>query len=183
MVKNTAFMSLNLFSKVANSGDNNRGGRRRFRPPPPPPAAATTTTTMDEPVHIFSMQPEDDYLLSAVVARPPTTPFARPSLPESTRLSQSMEMSAMVAALTQVVSSQEGSLAPAQFFSHGVGLSMTAGMDSPNPTHSSSSSGSQVSLKRERDMEDGLLQLPEQFRRGYRHLGESSSSSACYTAG
>ncbi|PIN10176.1 hypothetical protein CDL12_17238 [Handroanthus impetiginosus] len=108
----------------------------------------------------MQQQEQPDYLLSAVVA-PPMLPG----------YSQSREMSAMVTALTHVVSGQRhaaqiSSAATSSFAAGG-------GVDSPSSAYSSSSSGSWAGQKRRRDQDDSVTQFPERVYRGF---GESSSS-------
>ncbi|KAL0360398.1 UNVERIFIED_CONTAM: Ethylene-responsive transcription factor [Sesamum radiatum] len=92
--------------------------------------------------------------------------------------SQSREMSAMVTALTHVVSGQRQS---GGLFSGAVASSFSPGgsgnfIESPSSAYSSSSSGSWTGQKRRRDRDDSVTQLSEQAQRVYRNLGESSSS-------
>ncbi|KAJ0615320.1 hypothetical protein HanIR_Chr02g0072791 [Helianthus annuus] len=96
----------------------------------------------------------------------------------STEYSMSGELSAMVSALTHVVSGHGGG------GSGGFNVSPTfRGLDSPSSAYSSSSSGSLAGQKRVRDhQEESVNQFPEQFHQGFYggladfRGGESSSS-------
>ncbi|XP_047957893.1 ethylene-responsive transcription factor ERF110-like isoform X2 [Salvia hispanica] len=81
----------------------------------------------------MQQQHQPDYLLSAVVSPPPPPPEHR-------------DMSAMVTALTHVVSGQR----------HG-----SSAVDSPSSTYSSSSSGSWAGQKRPRNHDDSVTQFPD----------------------
>lgn len=150
--------------KVANRQGS--GDYARFRPTPTTGAttsstSATTVSATDVPIDPYNFhmqythqQPQQpDYLLSAVVSPP--------VLPER---GQFGEMSAMVTALTHVVSGQR----------HGGGTPQSYGVDSPSSAYSSSSSGSWAGQKRRRHHDDsGVVEFSD---RVYRGIGESSSS-------
>ncbi|CAA3015988.1 ethylene-responsive transcription factor ABR1-like [Olea europaea subsp. europaea] len=142
--------------------------------------AVTTTTTSATVLNIdpyYQMQHQDqpDYLLSAVAGG---SMFSGHS--------QLQEMSAMVTALTHVVSGQryggERRSTPEQLSGGAVAPSFAGGtgnihlVTSPSSAYSSSSSGSWPGQKRRRDQEDSGTQLPEQAPAVYRRFGESSSS-------
>ncbi|KAL0326022.1 UNVERIFIED_CONTAM: Ethylene-responsive transcription factor [Sesamum radiatum] len=157
--------------KVANrrdSGDYARFPARGNTETTTTTSATTSTGAVNVPIPYFHMQQQEqpDYLLSAVVAPPMLS-----------GQSQSREMSAMVTALTHVVSGQrQGGL-----FSGAVASSFSPGgsgnfIESPSSAYSSSSSGSWTGQKRRRDRDDSVTQLSEQAQRVYRNLGESSSS-------
>ncbi|KAK4429505.1 Ethylene-responsive transcription factor [Sesamum alatum] len=164
--------------KVANRRDSGDYARFPARGNTETTTSATTSTTaaVNVPIPYFHMQHQEqpDYLLSAVVAPPP---------PMLSGQSQSREMSAMVTALTHVVSGQRQSGlfsgAVASSFSAGGGGSgnfIPSAVESPSSAYSSSSSGSWTGQKRRRDRDDSVTQLSEQAQRVYRSLGESSSS-------
>ncbi|CAI9763942.1 unnamed protein product [Fraxinus pennsylvanica] len=124
----------------------------------------------------MQQQDQPDYLLSAVAGE---SMFSGHS--------QSLEMSAMVTALTHVVSGQryggERWLTPEQLSGDAVAPSFAGGSgnihlaNSPSSAaYSSSSSGSLPGQKRRRDQEDSVTQLPEQAPSVYRRFGELSSS-------
>lgn len=125
-------------------------------------ATATATSTVsatDVPIDPYNFhmqyaqqQQQPDYLLSAVVSPP--------VLPER---GQFGEMSAMVTALTHVVSGQR----------HGGQAAQSFGVDSPTSAYSSSSSGSWAGQKRRRHHDDSVAEFSD---RVYRGIGESSSS-------
>ncbi|XP_051139902.1 ethylene-responsive transcription factor ABR1-like isoform X2 [Andrographis paniculata] len=116
-------------------------------------------------------QQQQDYLLSAVVA--PAAPIISPR-------SQSRDMSAMVTALTHVVSGQRqggGVLDNTSTFGGLGSFIPSAGVDSPSPVYSSSSSGSLAGQKRRRDQDDVVSQFADRNRAGgYGGFGESLSS-------
>ncbi|KAG8378089.1 hypothetical protein BUALT_Bualt08G0101800 [Buddleja alternifolia] len=123
--------------------------------------SAAATTTMPMPIPYFNMQ-QPDYLLSAVVGPPVLS-----------GQSQSPEMSAMVTALTQVVSGQRHGGAATSSYG---GSFMPSAVDSPSSAYSSSSSGSWPGQKRRRDQDDTVSQFNDQSHTIYRRFGESSSS-------
>nr|GMD88718.1 ethylene-responsive transcription factor ABR1-like [Ipomoea batatas] len=118
------------------------------------------------------LQTETDYVLSA----------APPPQPIFSEFGQMREMSAMVTALTHVVSGQQRSYqteSAAPVKSPLVGGSGLYSANSPSSAYSSSSSGSLAGQKRRREQEEGVTQFADQAPRvfgGFRG-GESSSSS------
>ncbi|KAL3845400.1 hypothetical protein ACJIZ3_002803 [Penstemon smallii] len=155
--------------KVANRKDS--GEYVRF----PTTTSATTTTTSAAATNIpinpyFQQQEQPDYLLSAVVAAPTLSGY-----------NQSREMSAMVTALTHVVSGQRqgGQLSGATAAPSGnLNLINPSDVNSPSSAYSSSSSGSWAGQKRRREQEESVTTpFSEQVQRTYHGLGESSSSS------
>lgn len=135
-------------------------------------SASTSTTTTAAAVPYFNMQQQDqpDYLLSAVVA--PNMVFGHAH--------QSQDMSAMVTALTHVVSGQRhggqasGAVAPA-FAAGGSGGFIPSGVDSPS-AYSSSSSGSWAGQKRRRDQDFDS----SAYRTGFGELSSSSIKTGNY---
>lgn len=127
-------------------------------------------------------QEQANYLLSAAAAA---------ATPMFSGYSQSPEMSAMVTALTHVVSGQRsgewgyhrpdpsGSVT----MSFGGAGSVIQSANSPSSAYSSSSSGSWAGQKRGRDQEETVSGYPEHVQRVYRgfedfRAGESSSAKA-----
>lgn len=105
------------------------------------------------PMPYFNMQQQhSDYLLSAVVAAPPQSP----------------EMSAMVTALTHVVSGQpyNGGGIPS---SYGGNFTQTSIHSPPSSVYSSSTSG----RKRNHGREDSAPEYSQNLQRVYRGLGDS----------
>lgn len=151
--------------KVANR--QNSGDYARFRPTvntgattSSTTAASTTLAAANVPtIPYFHMQ-QPDYLLSAVVSPPPSVLSGH---------GQFGEMSAMVTALTHVVSGQRhgGQV------SGGSGSFIPSSVDSPSSAYSSSSSGSWAGQKRRRHHDDSATQFSDGVYRGF---GESSSS-------
>ncbi|XP_019229917.1 PREDICTED: ethylene-responsive transcription factor ABR1-like isoform X2 [Nicotiana attenuata] len=110
------------------------------------------------------IQQEADYLLPTSSAMPMFTGYG-----------QTRDMSAMVTALTHVVSGQNyrpdisGSVTP----SFGGGGSRIYSANSPSSAYSSSSSGSRAGQKRSRDQEESVTQILEQSHHGvYGGFGE-----------
>ncbi|KAI3461584.1 hypothetical protein Pfo_021350 [Paulownia fortunei] len=156
--------------KVANQRDS--GDFARFPAIGNTETTTSTTTAASIPIPYFHMQQHEqpDYLLSAVVAAPMLSGH-----------SQSQEMSAMVTALTHVVSGQRhpgqiSSAMTSSFSAGGSGNFIPSAVDSPSSAYSSSSSGSWAGQKRRRHQDDSVTQFSEQTQRVYRGLGESSSS-------
>lgn len=95
--------------------------------------------------------------------------------------SRSREMSAMVTALTHVVSGQGSS--ELDNYRHDLSGGVTTSFpgihsaNSPSSAYSSSSSGSMAGQKRGRDQEDSVNQIPEHYQRPYSHRGFGESSS------
>ncbi|CAH1443218.1 unnamed protein product [Lactuca virosa] len=114
----------------------------------------------------------------------PQPPQSPPPDMFSSEYSMSGELSAMVTALTHVVSGHGsggiGGASSSLSFPGGAGGHYS--MDSPSSAYSSSSSGSFAGQKRVRDQEESVNQFPEQFVQrfygGYTDVrgGESSSS-------
>lgn len=132
-------------------------------------AASTTLAAANVPtIPYFHMQ-QPDYLLSAVVS-------PQPGLSGH---GQFREMSAMVTALTHVVSGQRhgghvtGAGTPPSFGGGGSGSFIPSTVDSPSSTYSSSSSGSWAGQKRRRHHDDSVTQFSDGVYRGF---GESSTS-------
>ncbi|KAL7117692.1 hypothetical protein ACP275_03G089200 [Erythranthe tilingii] len=159
------------FSTVANRRDT--GDYARFpattgnRETPTTSAATTsTTTTTTTPYFHVQHQEQPDYLLSAVVLG---------------HGHQTQDMSAMVTALTHVVSGQrhggQASSAVAPSFAHGgAGNFIQSTVDSPSSAYSSSSSGSWPGQKRRRDQDDCSTPFSDQTQRAYRGFVDSPSS-------
>ncbi|KAL2503720.1 ethylene-responsive transcription factor ABR1-like [Abeliophyllum distichum] len=171
-----------MLVKVANPRDS--GEYVRF-----PPDTSTSTSTaaattsaaavlINDPYYQMQQQEQPDYSLSAVAGAPMFSGYG-----------PSREMSAMVTALTHVVSGQrygsERWLTPEQLSGGAVAPPFAAAVggsgniqlaNSPSSAYSSSSSGSWPGRKRRRDQEDSVTQLPEQVPEVYRRFGESSSS-------
>ncbi|KAL8059392.1 hypothetical protein ABFX02_03G084700 [Erythranthe guttata] len=151
------------FSTVANRRDT--GDYARFpattgnRETTTTSAAATTSTTATPYFHV-QHQDQPDYLLSAVVLGH-----------GHGHGHQAQDMSAMVTALTHVVSGQrhggQASSAVAPSF---------APVDSPSSAYSSSSSGSWPGQKRRRDQDDCSTPFSDQTQRAYRGFVDSPSS-------
>lgn len=113
----------------------------------------------------------------------PQPPQSPPPDMFSSEYSMSGELSAMVTALTHVVSGHgSGGVGGASFSPSFPGGGRHYSMDSPPSTYSSSSSGSFAGQKRVRDQEESVNQFPEQFhQRFYGNFadvrgGESSST-------
>ncbi|KAK9073096.1 hypothetical protein SSX86_007418 [Deinandra increscens subsp. villosa] len=110
-------------------------------------------------------------------------PAAAPESPPdmfATEYSMTGELSAMISALTHVVSGGGGGgISTTTSFRGGGGIQS---LDSPSSAYSSSSSGSFVGQKRVRDQEESVNQFQEQFHQGFFggfgdfRGGESSSS-------
>ncbi|KAH6800169.1 Integrase-type DNA-binding superfamily protein [Perilla frutescens var. hirtella] len=163
-----------ILIKVANR--QNSGDDARFRPTANTEATTTSSTasaTIAPSANVptipyFHMQQQQpDYLLSAVVAPPPAL----------SGHGQFQEMSAMVTALTHVVSGQRqgGRQAFPPSFGSGVsGSFSSSAVDSPSSAYSSSSSGSWAGQKRPRHHDDSVTQFSDD--QPYRGFRESSSS-------
>lgn len=118
----------------------------------------------------------------------PQPPQSPPPDMFSSEYSMSGELSAMVTALTHVVSGHGsggiGGASSSLSFPGGAGGHYS--MDSPSSAYSSSSSGSFAGQKRVRDQEESVNQFPEQFVQrfygGYTDVrgGESSSSKGWF---
>lgn len=116
-----------------------------------------------------------------------SAPVSQPQSPPddffSSEYSMTGELSAMVNALTHVVSGHGGGASVSPSFQSGAGI---YSMDSPTSAYSSSSSGSFAGQKRIRDHEESVNQFPELFhQRLYGGLadfrgGESSSSKGWF---
>ncbi|XP_057795389.1 ethylene-responsive transcription factor ERF110-like [Salvia miltiorrhiza] len=146
-----------LINKVANRQGS--GDFARIRPTSNTSStasatAAATANVQTNPYFHAQQQQQPDYLLSAVVS-PPPAPSGH---------GEFGEMSAMVTALTHVVSGQR----QAPSFG-GSGSFNPSTVDSPTSAYSSSSSGSWAGQKRRRHQDDSSDRV-------YRGLGESSSS-------
>lgn len=119
--------------------------------------------------------------------RPPPPPQSPPDM-FSSEYSMSGELSAMVTALTHVVSghSSGGPSVSPSFRGGGSGGGGPAAniysMDSPLSAYSSSSSGSFAGQKRIRDQDESVNQFPEQFHQrfygGFADFGGGESSSS-----
>lgn len=110
------------------------------------------------------IQQEADYLLSTSSAMPMFTGY-----------SQTREMSAMVTALTHVVSGSNyrPDISGSVTTSFGGGGSGIYSANSPSSAYSSSSSGSRAGQKRSRDQEESVTQILEQSHQGiYGGFGE-----------
>ncbi|KAL8261419.1 hypothetical protein R6Q59_025468 [Mikania micrantha] len=116
-----------------------------------------------------------------------SAPEPPPQLPPdmfSTEYSMSGELSAMVNALTHVVSGGGGANVSPSFRGGGGGGAGGGihGLDSPSSAYSSSSSGSIAGQKRVRDLEESVNQFSQTFHQGFYggftdlRGGESSSS-------
>lgn len=123
------------------------------------------------------IQQEADYLLSAA-AQPP---------PMFSGYGQSGEMSAVVTALTQVMSTQRSSgeqwrfhpdISGAAAPSLAGGVSGVYSVNSPSSTYSSTSSSSGAGQKRRREQEESVTQIPEHVQRVYGGFGDLTSSSS-----
>ncbi|KAI3685637.1 hypothetical protein L6452_34890 [Arctium lappa] len=116
---------------------------------------------------------------SAAPPQPPP-PQSPPDM-FSSEYSMSGELSAMVTALTHVVSGH-GSGGPTILPSFRGGGGGGGNMDSPLAAYSSSSSGSFAGQKRVRDQEESVNQFPEQFHQrfygGFADFGGGESSSS-----
>jgi hypothetical protein len=149
--------------KVANQRDS--GEYPRFSPTGnregTTSATTSTATAANVPIPYFHIQQEEqsDYLLSAVVAPPVLSGH-----------SQSLEMSAMVTALTHVVSGQRPGVSTSSLAASGSGNFV------PSSAYCFPSSASRAGQKRSRDQDDSVPQFPEQTQQVYRGLAESSSS-------
>lgn len=168
------FLRYMCLLKVANRQGS--GDYARFRPTAntgattsSTAAASTTLAAANVPtIPYFHMQ-QPDYLLSAVVSPPPGL----------SGHGQFREMSAMVTALTHVVSGQghgghvTGAGTPPSFGGGGSGSFIPSTVDSPSSTYSSSSSGSWAGQKRRRHHDDSVTQFSDGVYRGF---GESSTS-------
>ncbi|KAI3513620.1 hypothetical protein L1887_20956 [Cichorium endivia] len=112
----------------------------------------------------------------------PQPPQSPPPDMFSSEYSMSGELSAMVTALTHVVSGHRSGVGGASVAPSFPGGGGYYSMDSPSSAYSSSSSGSFAGQKRVRDQEESVNQIPEQFHPrfygGYADVrgGESSSS-------
>ncbi|KAL8524384.1 hypothetical protein ACS0TY_014099 [Phlomoides rotata] len=146
--------------KVANQRDSGDYARFRAESPSSATTSAAPAASTDVPLPYFHMQQQEqpDYLLSAVVA-PPTSH------------GQSREMSAMVTALTHVVSGQRHgggqatcAVSPSSFAA-GSGNFVSSNVDSPTSAISSSSSGS--GQKRRRNQDDSVTQFSDQSQSFY----------------
>ncbi|XP_019175167.1 PREDICTED: ethylene-responsive transcription factor ABR1-like [Ipomoea nil] len=163
-----------MFIKVANDGDSDEfaifqaAGNRREEIG----AVESGYTESFEGIMQRQLQTETDCVLSA--AAPP---------PIFSEFGQMREMSAMVTALTHVVSGQQRSYYQTEtappVMAPVVGGSGVYSANSPSSVYSSSSSGSLAGQKRRRDQEEGVTQFAEQAPRVYGGFrgGESSSSS------
>ncbi|XP_009606952.1 ethylene-responsive transcription factor ABR1-like isoform X2 [Nicotiana tomentosiformis] len=110
------------------------------------------------------IQQEADYLLSTSSAMPMFTGY-----------SQTREMSAMVTALTHVVSGSNyrPDISGSVTTSFGGGGSGIYSANSPSSAYSSTSSGSRAGQKRSRDQEESVTQILEQSHQGvYGGFGE-----------
>ncbi|XP_031095753.1 ethylene-responsive transcription factor ERF110-like [Ipomoea triloba] len=166
-----------LFIKVANDGDSDEfaifqatGNRREEFGA----VESVFTESFDGMMQRRQLQTETDYVLSAAAAAPPQPIFSE--------FGQMREMSAMVTALTHVVSGQQRSYqteSAAPVKSPLVGGSGLYSANSPSSAYSSSSSGSLAGQKRRREQEEGVTQFADQAPRVYGGFrgGESSSSS------
>ncbi|KAL1543687.1 ethylene-responsive transcription factor ABR1-like [Salvia divinorum] len=139
--------------KVANRQGS--GDYARIRPSSNTGATTSSTASANVDTNPFFHMQQPDYLLSAVVSPPPAPPGH----------GEFGEMSAMVTALTHVVSGQRHS---------GAGSFNPSTVDSPSSAYSSSSSGSWAGQKRQRHRDDGASQFSDRI---YGGIGESSSSS------
>ncbi|KAI3460464.1 hypothetical protein Pfo_017127 [Paulownia fortunei] len=156
--------------KVANPRDNREYSRFPAIWNRENTTSASAGTSIPIPYFHMQQQEQPDYLLSAVVAAPTLSGY-----------SQSPEMSAMVTALTHVVSGQQHSgqisgTITSSSAAAGSGNFIPSSINSPYSAYSSSSSGSWAGLKRRHDQEDSVTQFSEQVQRVYRGFGESSSS-------
>lgn len=144
--------------KVANRRDSGDYARLRAETTSSATISAAASTNVPLPYFHMQHQEQPDYLLSAVVSPP-------------TGHGQSREMSAMVTALTHVVSGQRhggqasSAVSPSSFGGSGNFV------DSPS---SASSSGSWAGQKRRRNQDDGVTHLSDQSF--YRGFGESPSA-------
>ncbi|CAI9778010.1 unnamed protein product [Fraxinus pennsylvanica] len=142
-------------------------------------SSATSAAVLNNNAYYqIQQQEQPDYLLSAVAGGAMFSGY-----------SKSVDTSAMVTALTHVVSGQRyggerrfmpeqlsgGAVAP-PFVAAGGGSGNIQSANSPTSAYSSSSSGSWPGQKRRRDQEDSVKQSPEQVPAVYRRFGESSSS-------
>nr|GLL18438.1 ethylene-responsive transcription factor ABR1-like [Ipomoea trifida] len=112
------------------------------------------------------IQQEADYLLSAAAQAPP---------PMFSGYGQSGEMTAVVTALTQVMSSQRSGGEQWRFGGAAAAPSLAAGgysVNSPSSTYSSTSSSSGAGQKRRREQEESVSQIPEHVQRVYGGFGE-----------
>ncbi|KAL8515021.1 hypothetical protein ACS0TY_013926 [Phlomoides rotata] len=146
--------------KVANQRDSGDYARFRAESTSSATTSAAPAASTDVPLPYFHMQQQEqpDYLLSAVVAPP-------------TGHGQSREMSAMVTALTHVVSGQRhgggqatSAVSPSSFAA-GSGNFVSSNVDSPTSAISSSSSGS--GQKRRRNQDDSVTQFSDQSQSFY----------------
>nr|GMD94117.1 ethylene-responsive transcription factor ABR1-like [Ipomoea batatas] len=165
-----------LFIKVANDGDSDEfaifqatGNRREEFDGA---VESVFTESFEGMMQRRQLQTETDYVLSA----------APPPQPIFSEFGQMREMSAMVTALTHVVSGQQRSYqteSAAPVKSPLVGGSGLYSANSPSSAYSSSSSGSLAGQKRRREQEEGVTQFANQAPRVYGGFrgGESSSSS------
>nr|GMC56420.1 ethylene-responsive transcription factor ABR1-like [Ipomoea batatas]GME16359.1 ethylene-responsive transcription factor ABR1-like [Ipomoea batatas] len=111
------------------------------------------------------IQQEADYLLSAAAQAPP---------PMFSGYGQSGEMTAVVTALTQVMSSQRSGGEQWRFGGAAAAPSLAGGysVNSPSSTYSSTSSSSGAGQKRRREQEESVSQIPEHVQRVYGGFGE-----------
>nr|GMC52552.1 ethylene-responsive transcription factor ABR1-like [Ipomoea batatas] len=110
------------------------------------------------------IQQEADYLLSAAAQAPP---------PMFSGYGQSGEMTAVVTALTQVMSSQRSGGEQWRFGATAApSLAGGYSVNSPSSTYSSTSSSSGAGQKRRREQEESVSQIPEHVQRVYGGFGE-----------
>lgn len=157
---------------TANMTETNiQGGSQIFRP--------AQILSLEQLQQQQQQQQEANYLWSAA---------AGAATPMFSGYSQSREMSAMVTALTHVVSGQRSGewgynrpdLSGSVTMSFGAGGSVFHSANSPSSAYSSSSSGSWAGQKRGRDQEETISGCPESVQRVYKgfadfRAGESSS--------
>ncbi|XP_019153420.1 PREDICTED: ethylene-responsive transcription factor ABR1-like [Ipomoea nil] len=161
-----------LSIKVANRKDS--GGYARFPATgsgeEEASASASASAVEEGPSESFDemirreIQQEADYLLSAAAAPPPMF----------SGYGQSGEMSAVVTALTQVMSSQRSPGEQWRFGGAAAAPSLGGvySVNSPSSTYSSTSSSSGAGQKRRREQEESVTQLPEHVQRVYGGFGD-----------
>ncbi|XP_075495478.1 uncharacterized protein LOC142532845 [Primulina tabacum] len=177
--------------KVANRRDSNEYARFQATSNTQNTTASTTSTAATSaPCFPMQQHEQPDYLLSAIVAPPPP-------LPLHSLYDESRDMSAMVSALTHVVSGQRQGgqwfLRPDQRTStitSSFAAPSAVGTRTASPVYSSSSSGSWAGQKRRRNQEENETQMsaPEVYA-GSTDLSsstkpetEASSNAATSTA-
>ncbi|XP_073305388.1 uncharacterized protein [Primulina huaijiensis] len=149
------------FSKVANRRDSSEYARIQATNNTENTAAATSSTAAaSAPYFPMQQHEQSDYLLSAVA--PPAPP-----LPLHSVYDESRDMSAMVSALTHVVSGQRQGgqwfLRPDQMTSTVMSsFAAPSSMGTGSPVYSSSSSGSWAGQKRRRNQDESVTQISAQ---------------------